>query len=146
MVIIDYYMIITENNFVKKKKSFKDTIPSRVRDHIMRKVRGCGKVQGSWEIRQDRGSLCGSDGEECACSAGDPGLIPRSGRSLGEGNGYPLQYSCLENPVDRGAWWATARGTAKSRTWLSGWAYGGSWRFQMRMVLSCVGDQCVSCL
>ena len=40
-------------------------------------------------------------------NAGDAGLIPESGRSLGEGNGNPLQYSCLENPMDRGAWWAT---------------------------------------
>ena len=44
-----------------------------------------------------------SDGKESACNAGDPGLIPGSGRSPGEGNGYPLQYSCLENPMDRGA-------------------------------------------
>ena len=41
----------------------------------------------------------GSDGKESACNAGDPGSIPRSGRSSGEGNGYPLQYSCLENPT-----------------------------------------------
>jgi len=44
-----------------------------------------------------------SDGKESACNVGDPGLIPGSGRSLGEGNGYPLQYSCLENSMDRGA-------------------------------------------
>ena len=44
----------------------------------------------------------GSDGKESACSTGDPGLIPRLGRSPGEGNGNPLQYSCLENPMDRG--------------------------------------------
>ena len=43
----------------------------------------------------------GSDGKESAYNAGDPGLIPGSGRSPGEGNGYPLQYSCLENPMDR---------------------------------------------
>ena len=49
----------------------------------------------------------GSDGKESACSAGDQGLIPESGRSPGEGNGNPLQYSCLENPMDRGAEWAT---------------------------------------
>ena len=47
------------------------------------------------------------------------GLIPGSGRSLGEGNGYPLQYSCLENPIDRGAWRATVPGVPKSQTWLS---------------------------
>ena len=48
-----------------------------------------------------------SDGKESACSAGDPGLIPGSGRSAGEGDGNPLQYSCLENPMDKGAWQAT---------------------------------------
>ena len=46
----------------------------------------------------------GSDGKELACSAGDSGLIPGSGRSLGEGNGNPLQYSCVENSMDRGDW------------------------------------------
>ena len=54
-----------------------------------------------------------SDGKETACHAGDPGLIPGSGRSPGEGNGIPLQYSCLENSVDRGAWWATVLGIAR---------------------------------
>ena len=49
-------------------------------------------------------------------NAGDPGLIPGSGRSPGEGNGYPLQYSCPENLMDRGAWQATAHGVAKSQT------------------------------
>ena len=61
----------------------------------------------------------GSDSKEFACNAGDPGSIPRSGRSPGEGNGNPLQYSCLENSMDRGAWWATVRGVTKSRTGLS---------------------------
>ena len=46
----------------------------------------------------------GSDGKAYACNAGDPGSIPGSGRSPGEGNGNPLQYSCLENPMVRGAW------------------------------------------
>ena len=49
----------------------------------------------------------GSDSKESACNAGDAGLIPGSGRSPGEGNGNPLQFSCLENPMDRGAWQAT---------------------------------------
>ena len=53
-----------------------------------------------------RGFPGGSDGEEPVCHAGCPGLIPRSGRSPGEENGYRLQYSCLENPMDGGAWWA----------------------------------------
>ena len=48
----------------------------------------------------------GSDSKESACNAGDLELIPGSGRSPGEGNGNPLQYSCLKNPMDRGAWWA----------------------------------------
>ena len=52
----------------------------------------------------------GSDGKESACSVGDLGSIPGSGRSLGEGNGNPLQYSCLENPMDRGSWQATVQG------------------------------------
>ena len=61
----------------------------------------------------------GSDVKESACSAGDPGLIPGLGTSPGEENGYPLQYSCLERPMDRGAWRATVRGVAKSETQLS---------------------------
>ena len=59
-----------------------------------------------------------TDSKESACNAGDPGLIPGSGSSPGEGNGNPLQYSCLENPMDRGAWWATPHGS-QSRTLLS---------------------------
>ena len=51
----------------------------------------------------------------------NPDLIPGSGRSPGEGNGNPLQYSCLENSMDRGTWWATVHGAAKSWTWLSDW-------------------------
>ena len=51
--------------------------------------------------------LCGSDSKASACNAGDPGSILGSGRSSGEGNGNPLQYSCLENPMDGGAWLAT---------------------------------------
>ena len=54
-----------------------------------------------------------------AGDAGDSGLIPGSGRSHREGNGYPLQCSCLENPMDRGAWWATVHGVAKSQTLVS---------------------------
>ena len=55
-----------------------------------------------------------SDGKKSACSAGDPGLIPGSGRSLGECNGNPLQYSCLENSKDRGALQATVHGITKN--------------------------------
>ena len=56
-------------------------------------------------------------------SAGDAGLIPESGRSPGVGSGNPLQYSCLENPMDGGAWWATVHGVAKSRTRLSDFTF-----------------------
>ena len=62
------------------------------------------------------GFPCGLDSKESNCNAGDLGLIPGLGRSPGEGNGNPLQYSCLENSMDRGAWWATVHGVAKSRT------------------------------
>jgi len=55
----------------------------------------------------------GSDGKESACNAGDPGLIPGTRRSPGEENGNPLQYSCLENPMDRGAWWTTVHGSQR---------------------------------
>ena len=63
----------------------------------------------------------GSDGKESACNAGDQGLIPEPGGSPGEGNGNPLQYSCLENSMDRGAWRATVHGAAKSQTWSNSW-------------------------
>ena len=58
----------------------------------------------------------GSDGEESACKAGNAGSVPGSGRSPGEGNGNPLQYSCLEHPMDRGAWQTTVHEVAKSWT------------------------------
>ena len=57
-----------------------------------------------------------SQGKDSACNEGDPGLIPGLRRSPEEGNGNPLQYSCLENPMDRGAWWATVHGVAESET------------------------------
>ena len=59
------------------------------------------------------------DSKESVCNDGDLGLIPRLGRFPGEGNGYPLQYSCLGNPMDRGPWQATVHGVAKSWTQLS---------------------------
>ena len=65
----------------------------------------------------------GLDGKESACNTRDPGSIPGSGRSPEEGNGNPLQYSCLENPKDGGAWWAIVHGVAKSQTWLSDFTY-----------------------
>ena len=65
----------------------------------------------------------GSDGKASVYNVGDLGLIPGSGRSAGEGNGNPLQYYCLENPMDRGAWQATVHGVAKSWTRLSNFTY-----------------------
>ena len=83
------------------------------------------------------GFLGGSDSKQSACNVGDPGSIPGSGRSPGEGNGNPLQYSCLENPMEGGAWQATVHGVAKSRTGLSDLRttrttgnYRGSWLAQ----------------
>ena len=58
----------------------------------------------------------GSDGKASVCNAGNMGSIPGFGRSSGEGNGTPLQYSWLENPMDGGAWWAAVHGVARSRT------------------------------
>ena len=58
-------------------------------------------------------------GKECTCNAGDTGTVPGSGRPPGEGNDNPLQYSCLENTMDRGAWWVTVDEATKSWTELS---------------------------
>ena len=60
----------------------------------------------------------GSDSKDSACNVGEPGLIPGSGRSSGEGNGNPQQCSCLQNPMDRGTWQAAVHGVAKSQTGL----------------------------
>ena len=65
----------------------------------------------------------GSDDKESACNAEDLGFIPGSGRSPGEGTGYPLQYSCLENSMGRGAWWVIVDGVAKSRIPLTFWLF-----------------------
>ena len=88
----------------------------------------CGSAPGEMDAvsaqameqnTQDRwfeGFPSGSVDKESVCSAGDPGSNPGPGRSPGEGKGNPLQYSCLENPMDRRAWWATVHGAAKSQT------------------------------
>ena len=77
------------------------------------------KVFSSSYSSAESSYTAGSDGEESACDAGDPGSITGSGRSPGEGNGNLLWYSCLENSMDRGAWWATVHGVAKSQTRMS---------------------------
>ena len=77
----------------------------------------------NWKLIIVMGCPGGSDGRESACSAGDPGSVPGSGRSPREGNGNPLWYFCLENPMDGGAWWATVHGVAKSQRRLSDFSF-----------------------
>ena len=64
---------------------------------------------------RDWGFSGGSDGKESVCNVGELDSVPGLGRSPGEGNGNPLQYSCLENSMDRGAWWVIAHGVTKSQ-------------------------------
>ena len=77
------------------------------------------------QIKYIKGLLLpyGSDSKASAHNAGDPGLIPGLGRSPGEGNGNQLQYSCLENSMVGGAWWATVHGVPKSQTRLSNFTF-----------------------
>ena len=79
----------------------------------------------------------GLDSKESTCNAVDLGSVPELGRSLGKGNGNPLQYSCLENPKDRGAWWATVHRVAKSWTQLSDSHF---LFFFLRQLRKCVSD------
>ena len=74
------------------------------------------KAESSLLADSFQGFPGGSEVKASASNVRNPGLIPGSGRSPGEGNGNPLQYSCLENPMDRGAWWATVQRVAKSQT------------------------------
>ena len=85
-----------------------------MRNNIVLQLVAVPSAIGSW------GFPSGSDGKDSACNSGDPGSVPRLGRSSGEGNGNPLQYFCLENPKDRGAWKATVLGITKSWTQLNG--------------------------
>ena len=77
------------------------------------------------------GFLGSSDGKASAYNEGDLGSIPGSGRSPGEGNGNPFQYSCLENPMDGGAWYATVHGVAKSRTRLGNFTFTFTWSLEV---------------
>ena len=81
-----------------------------------------GAVLSLTPCHHKRGTLnneSGTEGKESACNVGDLGLIPGSGRSPVEGNGFPLHYSCLENRMDRGAWQVTVHGVTKIQTRLS---------------------------
>ena len=73
-------------------------------------------IQYFYRLYSIMGFPGGSEVKASACKAGDPGSFPGSGRSPGEGNGNPLQYSCLKNSMDVGAWWATVHGVAQSQT------------------------------
>ena len=75
-------------------------------------------ITSFWIVLKKKGFPGGSVTENSSTNAGDVGSISGSGRSLAEGNGYPLQYSCLENPMNRGAWWAKVHRVAKSQTQL----------------------------
>ena len=89
----------------------------QVEKNIFHMVGSCEPLMGSKELTRCRlyfGLSWWLSGKESACNARDPGLIPGLGRSPGEGNGTPFQHSCLENPMDRGAWKATVRGITKS--------------------------------
>ena len=66
------------------------------------------------QMQEGTSLVAQSVGKESACSAGNPGSIPGLGRSPGEGNGNPLEYPCLENLMDRGAWWAAVHGVPKN--------------------------------
>ena len=76
----------------------------------------------------------GSLGKESACNVGNPGSILGLGRSPGEGTGNPLQYSCLENFMDRGAWWAPVHGVTKSQTRLNDWTLSPSPLYYSKLV------------
>ena len=94
---------------------------------------GSLQTMGCKELdRTEHGFPAGSVGKESACNSGDPGLIPGSGRSPAGGDGNSLQYSCLKNSTDRGAWWATVHGIAKSRTRLSDFIFS----FQLLLTFS----------
>ena len=81
------------------------------------------RSEGSFPFPHLRAPSGGSEVKAFACNVGDLGSIPTTGRSSGEGNGNPLQYSCLENPMDGGAWWATVHEVAKSWTRLSNFTF-----------------------
>ena len=85
---------------------------------ILEEERFPGSSAGKETILEEESFPGSSAGKECACSAGDTCSIPGSGRSPGGGDGIPLQYSCLENPMDREANWATVQGVAQSQTQL----------------------------
>ena len=89
------------------------SIPKMYLDAPMHSVTISGNEAFKEVTKVKLGFPGGSDSKESACRAGDPSVICGMGRSPGKGSGYPLQYSCLENPMDRGAWWATVLGVTE---------------------------------
>ena len=110
MVMLNIVKFDKNSDLLKKSKDLATLRPYQLCDNFGRVI-----STGSASIRLPDGSVV----KPPPASAGDTrdtGLIPGSGRSLGGGNGHPLQYSCLENSVDKGAWQGTVHGAAKSRT------------------------------
>ena len=106
---------ITQEQWVEPRKT-RLFLPGKVQKNKLPSLcPEAGSVFTSWILGISR-FPGGSEGKASAYNARDPGSIPGLGRSPGEGNGNPLQYSCLENSMDGGAWWATVHGVAKSRT------------------------------
>ena len=105
ILVFSFPIIILEqdNHRISKVSIFLSTFTKEFQSEIVKKSQPLQKSYG------------GSVSKEFACNMRDPGSIPGSGRSLGEGNGNPLKYSCLENPMYRGAWWATVHGFVKSQ-------------------------------
>ena len=105
------------NTFLGETKADSSNDRARVWDCDPPLVYTCSLLLPSlfFSLNVDQGLSCSSVGKESACNAGDLGSIPGSGRSPGEGNGNPLQYSCLENPMDRRAWQATVHSVARVR-------------------------------
>ena len=98
------------------KESFERDFPG---GPTVKPLHSQGRKSDSVPGQGSGGFLGGSDGKESACNVGDLGSTPGWGRSLGGRHGNPLQYPCLDNPMDRGVSWATVHGVAKSQTRLS---------------------------
>ena len=122
--------------FVVRRKERKIQLKKSWRDSWEEKNMGSDAKWVSPRIWATLNTKPCSEVKVSASNAGNLGSIPGLGRSPGEGNGNPLQYSCLENPMDGGAWWATVRSVAKSRTRLSDFTFTFHFQTQSISVLS----------
>ena len=115
---VEYYSVLKRNNLSSHERTWRN------REYMWPSERNQSQkavyrvISTLWHSGKGRTISGGSDSKESACNMGDPGSTPGSGRSPREGNGNPLQYSCLETPMDIGASWAAVHGVAKSRIWL----------------------------